>query len=207
MTQCIGVGELAMVCAGMSPHCEFAMVRKSISRTAIASGPIVRLDWRMITIAYATETGIAANLADETQEKLTEFLFRSEVIDLGELKVPKLKHKTVILAFVSTWGGGDPPSSVWDFYEELSEKEPIGLAGMEYAIFSLGDSTYEHFCQFGKDLDAQLERHGARRLLSRVDCDVDFKDDYEEWVFQIVCTLIGSSIEDYKESSDLEELV
>ncbi|MBN1924423.1 MAG: flavodoxin domain-containing protein, partial [Prolixibacteraceae bacterium] len=45
-----------------------------------------------------------------------------------------------------------------------------------------GDSSYEHFCKTGKDIDTRLEELGARRLFSRVDCDVDFQKAASGWI-------------------------
>jgi sulfite reductase (NADPH) flavoprotein alpha-component len=56
-------------------------------------------------------------------------------------------------------------------------------------VLALGDSTYEHFCQTGKDFDARLEALGATRLVERVDCDVDFDDPAEAWADRAVAAL------------------
>ena len=40
---------------------------------------------------------------------------------------------------------------------------------------ALGNTTFDHFCKCGRDLDAALERHGATRFYLRVDCDVDYQ--------------------------------
>jgi sulfite reductase (NADPH) flavoprotein alpha-component len=45
----------------------------------------------------------------------------------------------------------------------------------------LGDSSYEFFCQTGKDFDLRLEELGGKRLSSRIDCDLDFDEPAAEW--------------------------
>lgn len=45
----------------------------------------------------------------------------------------------------------------------------------------MGDSSYEFFCQTGKDFDAFLEKLGAKRFIERVDCDVDYDAPAAEW--------------------------
>ena len=51
---------------------------------------------------------------------------------------------------------------------------------------ALGNSTYDHFCKCGRDLDAALERHGATRLYPRVDCDVDYDVPAKRWTEGVI---------------------
>jgi sulfite reductase (NADPH) flavoprotein alpha-component len=55
-----------------------------------------------------------------------------------------------------------------------------------FAVFALGDTSYEFFCQAGKDFDSRLGELGAERLLDRVDADVEYKDVAQEWRKRIV---------------------
>ena len=61
-------------------------------------------------------------------------------------------------------------SSCMNFYNQRSPKLP----NLEYGVIGLGDSSYEFFCQTGKDFDTFLEKLGAKRFIDRVDCDVDY---------------------------------
>ncbi len=56
-------------------------------------------------------------------------------------------------------------------------------------MLSLGDSSYEFFCQTGKDFDTRLAELGATRVHDRVDCDVDYQEDAAAWVNKIVDSL------------------
>jgi sulfite reductase (NADPH) flavoprotein alpha-component len=51
---------------------------------------------------------------------------------------------------------------------------------------SLGDSSYEFFCQTGKDFDERLLELGAKQVAPRVDCDVDYDTECDEWTLRIV---------------------
>jgi sulfite reductase (NADPH) flavoprotein alpha-component len=53
----------------------------------------------------------------------------------------------------------------------------------------LGDSSYEFFCQTGKDFDERLKALGAKQVTPRIDCDVDYDSDSESWTLNIVETL------------------
>jgi len=50
----------------------------------------------------------------------------------------------------------------------------------------LGDSSYEFFCQTGKDFDERLTALGAKQVLPRVDCDVDYDSDSDSWKLSII---------------------
>ena len=56
-------------------------------------------------------------------------------------------------------------------------------------MFSLGDSSYEFFCQSGKDFDSKLAELGGERLLDRVDADVEYQAAASEWRARVVDAL------------------
>ncbi|MEM9478406.1 MAG: flavodoxin domain-containing protein [Verrucomicrobiota bacterium] len=143
----------------------------------------------MITIAFATETGNAQDLAEETEKKLNERGFESTVVDIEDMEPGGLKNIETLVAIVSTWGDGEPPMSATDFYEEFKDANPLELNQTDFAVLALGDTAYELFCQFGKDMDSELERHGAKRLMARLDCDLDFEDHFDGWVDDLVKAL------------------
>lgn len=136
----------------------------------------------MITVIYASETGNAESLAEDTGEHLQKLGGPVRVVDIEDFEMGEIKDSQLLFAIVSTWGEGDPPTTAEDFFEEFKDADPLGLESVSFAVLALGDTNYEDFCQFGKDLDAELERHGAQRVLPRVDCDVDFEDPFAEWL-------------------------
>ncbi len=66
--------------------------------------------------------------------------------------------------------------------------------GLKFAVLALGDSSYEHFCQTGRDFDDRLEALGAARLRERIDCDVDFDESAAAWISDAV-SAFASEIE------------
>ncbi len=134
-----------------------------------------------LTVLYGTESGNAESLADQTVKAAGKYGFKAKAVNMADLKVAKLKELENLLVIVSTWGEGDPPETAVDFYESfMSEKAPK-LEKTRYSVLGLGDTSYEHFCKMGKDFDARLEALGAKRVHDRVDCDVDFDDDFAAW--------------------------
>ena len=55
--------------------------------------------------------------------------------------------------------------------------------GLRYAVFGLGNSTYEHFNAMGKIVDKKLEDMGGKRVhtLGIGDDDVNIEEDFVKW--------------------------
>ena len=100
---------------------------------------------------------------------------------MADINPAKLKGIENLLVIVSTWGEGDPPENSVDFVSTLMSDKAPQLTGTRFSVLSLGDTSYEHFCKTGIDVDARLEALGAQRIYDRKDCDVDFDDDYAAW--------------------------
>jgi len=94
-----------------------------------------------------------------------------------------------LLVLVSTHGEGEPPDNARGFYEFLYSKRAPQLENLQFSVLALGDTSYEFFCQTGKDLDKRLEELGAKRLSPRVDCDLDYDDSVAEWFEGVIGSL------------------
>ncbi len=55
-------------------------------------------------------------------------------------------------------------------------------------MFALGDSSYPKFCETGRRLDERLAELGARRVLDRVEADVDFEAPAGDWLERSLAT-------------------
>ena len=62
-----------------------------------------------------------------------------------------LKKINNLAILVSTHGIGEPPVQAEDLHEFLHGKKAFDLSHINYAVLSLGDSSYVDFCQTGKD--------------------------------------------------------
>jgi sulfite reductase (NADPH) flavoprotein alpha-component len=105
----------------------------------------------------------------------------STVKNMADLSPADLKKHANLLVVVSTWGDGEPPDGATKFYKEFMAGADL-LPNLRYAVCGLGDTSYEKFCQIGKDFDAKLESLGAKRIAAREDCDVDFEDGFTAWL-------------------------
>ncbi|MBT8035980.1 MAG: assimilatory sulfite reductase (NADPH) flavoprotein subunit [Verrucomicrobiae bacterium] len=154
---------------------------------------------RKLTVLYGTESGNSEQLADQLFKSAKQKGFKSSLINMSESTPADLKDVGTLLVVVSTWGEGDPPEAAEDFYQQLMAGG-VSLEGVEFSVCALGDTSYDQFCQTGKEVDAQLEKLGAVRVADRVDCDVDFDDSFAAWK-QDVWSKLGGAASAQDESS------
>ncbi len=69
------------------------------------------------------------------------------------------------MVVASTQGEGEPAEEAVALHKFLFSKKAPKLDGTAFAVFGLGDTSYEFFCQSGKDFDSKLAELGAERLL------------------------------------------
>ena len=134
-----------------------------------------------LTVLYGTESGNSEVLADRTVKAAKKRGFQAVMKNMSEISPADLAKATNLLVIVSTWGDGDPPETAVSFYKEFMSTE-ISLSNVRFSVCALGDTSYEKFCQTGKDLDARLEGLGASRISARQDCDLDYEETYTAWL-------------------------
>ncbi|WP_079507458.1 assimilatory sulfite reductase (NADPH) flavoprotein subunit [Mesobacillus jeotgali] len=144
---------------------------------------------REVTILYGSQTGNTQSLAKKAGKALEGNGFKVVVSSMSDFKTNALKKVENLLILVSTHGEGDPPDNALSFHEFLNGRRAPKLEGVNYSVLSLGDSSYEFFCQTGKEFDVRLEELGATRIYPRVDCDVDFDEPAAEWIDGILNSL------------------
>ena len=149
-----------------------------------------------ITILYGSQTGNAENIARQAAERAEARGFRPRVLDMADVRKPQLKAAERLLMAVSTHGEGEPPDAAAELHELVQSKKAPPLKDTRFAVLGLGDTSYEHFCQTGKDFDARLEALGGSRAVERVDCDVDYDDDAEAWIERALDALDDGALGD-----------
>lgn len=145
-----------------------------------------------LTIVYGSQTGNTETVAGQLAEKAKSSGIEVKLWDMAEYKPRELKNEQYLAVLTSTHGEGEPPDNAMDLYEFLGSRKAPGLKGLKYSVLSLGDSSYEYFCQTGKDFDERLQKLGATAVIPRVDCDVDYDDLAEKWIAEFVESLTSS---------------
>ena len=182
------------VSAAETPAGETVAVVESEPQPAADEAPVGKYDADIaakgVTIVFGTESGNAEDLAGMAKESLEGDGLQVQVLDAGDVKAMDLKNFANLLIITSTWGEGDPPSNAIDLIESLKDdSQGHDFKGIQFSVLALGDTSYEQFCQCGKDFDTLLEKYGAERFAKRVDCDVDFEEPYESWIAEVQGTL------------------
>jgi sulfite reductase (NADPH) flavoprotein alpha-component len=142
-----------------------------------------------VTILYGSQTGNAKGLANKSKTTLEGKGFQVTVSAMSDFKPNNLKKVKNLLIIVSTHGEGDPPDNALTFHEFLHGKRAPKLGDLNFSVLSLGDSSYEFFCQTGKQFDARLEELGGTRLYPRFDCDLDYDEPAAEWLEGVISSL------------------
>ncbi len=142
-----------------------------------------------LTILYASQTGNAKGVASQLADSAKAAGITVNLKNVADYKPKSLKSETHVLIVASTNGEGEPPDDAIEFHEFLSSKKAPKLDGVKYSVLALGDSSYEFFCQTGKDFDERFAALGATRVAERVDCDVDYDAEAGAWVTSVVESL------------------
>ena len=146
-----------------------------------------------VNIFYGSESGNAEGLAHDAQKALKKSGLAATVKDLAETKVADLSKVSHALIISSTWGDGEPPDSAVAFHEALMTENSLKLDNLQFSVCALGDTSYEKFCQTGKDFDTKLAALGAQRMVDRQDCDVDYDEPFQQWLESVTTALSAQS--------------
>lgn len=143
---------------------------------AVATKPAGKL-----TIIYASQTGNAKGVAEALEQEAKALGIEAELFDASDYKGKNLAKETHVIIVASTNGEGEAPDNAIELHEFLQSKKAPKLPNLKYGVIGLGDSSYEFFCQTGKDFDAYLAKQGATAFIDRIDCDVDYEAPASDW--------------------------
>lgn len=153
---------------------------------AMAAAPAPAAETPTITLLSASQTGNARRVAEALRDDLLAAKLNVNLVNAGDYKFKQIANEKLLVVVASTQGEGEPPEEAVALHKFLFSKKAPKLNGSAFAVFGLGDTSYEFFCQCGKDFDSKLAELGAERLLDRVDADVEYQTAASEWRARIV---------------------
>jgi len=135
-----------------------------------------------ITIVYASESGNCEKLANDFAKAARKNGLKPNVIDMADLEPADLTKTRRLVFIAATWGEGEPPARAVRAYGELMGDGAPRLDGVEFGVLALGDTAYAEFCAVGRKIDERLAALGAKRVVDRVNCDLDFAAPASAWI-------------------------
>ncbi|CAM7425902.1 NADPH-dependent assimilatory sulfite reductase flavoprotein subunit [Citrobacter portucalensis] len=154
---------------------------------AVAPTPVAEMPG--ITLISASQTGNARRVAEALRDDLIAAKLNVTLINAGDYKFKQIANEKLLIVVASTQGEGEPAEEAVALHKFLFSKKAPKLDNTAFAVFGLGDTSYEFFCQAGKDFDTKLAELGGERLLDRVDADVEYQAAAAQWRARLVDVL------------------
>lgn len=120
-----------------------------------------------VLILFGSETGNAEELAFSLKMELQTNRFECSAVNIENYDHSLLPSEKYVVFIASTTGDGEFPSTMKSFWSLLLRKSlpPTCLATMNFAVFGLGDSSYDKFNYVARKLHARLTQLGGKELV------------------------------------------
>ena len=135
-----------------------------------------------LLILFGSQTGTAEGLAKKLARAASAHGYAPQVLALNDYASANLPAAQKLVVISSTWGDGEPPDNAANFWGWLNAESAPRLEHLSFAVLGLGDRNYSDFCGAAKKFDARLEALGAKRLMPRGECDVDYEAPAKAWM-------------------------
>lgn len=140
-----------------------------------------------VVVFYGSQTGTAEEFACRLSKDCQRYGLKGIAMDPEECNMEDLANfseieNSLAIFCMATYGEGDPTDNAQEFYNILQTGE-IDLTGLTYAVFGLGNKTYEHYQSMGIYVDKRLEELGGTRIfdLGMGDDDANIEEDFLTW--------------------------
>eukprot|EP01102_Stenamoeba_stenopodia_P017956 TRINITY_DN6515_c0_g5_i2.p1 TRINITY_DN6515_c0_g5~~TRINITY_DN6515_c0_g5_i2.p1 ORF type:complete len:293 (+),score=77.16 TRINITY_DN6515_c0_g5_i2:78-956(+) len=155
-------------------------------------------------ILYGSQTGTAEEFAKTLAGEAKRHGFVPRVVDLEDFKTEEaaLKREVggMLVFMVATYGDGEPTDNAKAFHDWLIDEVQTGsvngeqpFKGIRFAVFGLGNKTYQHYNAMGKVFFKRLKELGGEPLfeLGLGDDDGSLEEDFNKWKSGLWSTLTG----------------
>ena len=144
---------------------------------------------RSLEVLFGSQSGNAEGLASKIAKIAKSYGLQGSVHDMDGFDFNSLSSKKRVIIVCSTWGEGEQPDNAEELWKFANSDAATRLESTHFAVCALGDTSYELFCESGKEWDGLFEKLGATRIVERVDCDVDYDAPASEWTLKALPAL------------------
>ena len=144
---------------------------------------------RSLEVLFGSQSGNAEGLASKIAKIAKSYGLQGNVHDMDGFDFNFLSSKKRVIIVCSTWGEGEQPDNAEELWKFANSGAATRLEGTHFAVCALGDTSYELFCESGKEWDGLFEKLGATRIVERIDCDVDYDAPASEWTLKALPAL------------------
>jgi len=152
----------------------------------LASAAEVVVPQQKFHVLYASQTGTGEGIASELASQLQQAGWSVDLQSMSSVKPAQLKKLQHVALVISTHGEGDPPDDALDWFDYLKSSRAPRLESLNFTVLALGDRSYEKYCEAGRQLEQLLLATGARPYFARVECDLDYASNAEQWSSQVL---------------------
>lgn len=140
-------------------------------------------------IVYASMTGNNEEIAGILEEELQDLDVETNMSEIGFTDPSELLNYDLNFMVVYTYGEGDMPDEVADFYDDLKE---LKLTNKLYAVMGSGDIFYEdHFCETVDDFDKLLTEVGAIQAAPSLKINLEADNDDIEHIANVAKQVVN----------------
>ena len=125
-------------------------------------------------IVYASLTGNTEEIADIVSEALENLDIEVDMAECTEVDADEFNDADLCIVASYTYGDGDLPDEIQDFYDDLQE---LDLTGKIFGVVGSGDTFYDYFCKAVDDFEAQFALTGATKGAESVKVDLSADDE------------------------------
>lgn len=119
-------------------------------------------------------TGNTEEIADIVSEAFENLNIEVEIDECTQVDAEDFEAADICVVATYTYGEGDLPDEIVDFYEELQE---LDLSGKVYGVCGSGDTFYELYCKSVDDFDTAFAKTGAEKGAENVKVEMAAEEE------------------------------
>lgn len=125
-------------------------------------------------IVYASMTGNTEEIADVVAEAMENLNIDVEINECTTVDASDFEDADICVVATYTYGDGELPDEIVDFYEDLQE---LDLSGKIYGVCGSGDTFYDMFCKSVDDFAAAFAKTGATEGVAPMKVDLAAEEE------------------------------